>query len=196
MTYLFYILGAALLAAVAYNVYRQRKKPKQYRLNTSRVLTRQELLTQISSKYKLKSSPLAIYAIRIDRFAGIKSKFGEDIARQVTAEVGRRIQNHAKDKGGQLAHTQLHEFCLIITDLDTHHAQTVGANLCQIINDKKLPIMNHQISVSISIGCVYSARNHADLSELVTESVLLMQSASEQGRNHFEYSDMSDVAAL
>lgn len=127
---------------------------------------------------------LAILFIDLDGFKEINDSLGHSIGDQILKESARRFNTLVLAEGGYIARFGGDEFIAIIEYTSDQTADEFSKKIIGTLEEPFF-IDNNHLTMSCSIGVVYSPPEECDPEELVRKADIAMYKAKEAGRNRY-----------
>lgn len=146
-------------------------------------------------KAQRDKSKLAILFFDLDNFKEINDSLGHHIGDEVLKVVATRLQKNIR-QSDTLARLGGDEFTLLLEDLnDIYKVGEIAQNLIQILS-KVMPIKQHELYVSVSIGASIYPVDGENVEVLLRCADSAMYSAKKEGNNlfHFYKHEMTEQA--
>jgi diguanylate cyclase (GGDEF)-like protein len=131
-----------------------------------------------------------VLQLDIDNFKFINNTYGHEIGDEILKEVADRLLRHT-DENQQLGRISGDEFVLICPNI--HHRMEVDNCAQKLLSlfDEQFRIRDRSIYITVSIGIAVFPENGRDLNLLLNRAGTAVGIAKQNGKNRFEYYDVS-----
>ncbi len=140
------------------------------------------------NEYNKKQVPYCLATIDIDYFKKVNDQYGHDAGDQVLKVLALYMRKHFGS--GLTARLGGEEFAVLIHGLDTDQLYNKIDDFRREIAVSSLPAGDTQVSISVSIGVVFSSTH--TLSQQMSEADSALYVAKENGRNQIIISGSED----
>ncbi|NMH61530.1 GGDEF domain-containing protein [Alteromonas ponticola] len=160
----------------------------------TRVLNRRAFLKQVdlSNSTTYKS---CLFMIDIDHFKRINDSYGHQAGDEVLKSVARSLQAHIRhrDVVGRLGGE---EFAILLPEIDFTEAKKIAERILRGVADQLIPVNDHLLNVTVSIGVAFSHQGERDWDSLYSCADRALYQAKDGGRNLIAIHDEPLVAAI
>ncbi|NLG98962.1 MAG: diguanylate cyclase [Chloroflexi bacterium] len=129
--------------------------------------------------------PLSALMFDLDNLKTINDTYGHAIGDRALLTITEDCRKHLRrvDIFGRYGGD---EFAILLPETDTKTAVDVAQRIMQQINETALPINDHEIHFSISLGVATYTHETRDLSTLMRHADMALYEAKEKGKNRIE----------
>lgn len=141
-----------------------------------------ERLNRELGRAKTRSLPLSLMMIDADHFKSVNDQYGHDVGDRVLQMLTQacRFALRGNDVIGRIGGE---EFAVILPGLNLVRAKRIAERLRANVEDAVLPLKNHNIRITISIGLSRLCESACDCDRLMKYADCALYKAKRSGRN-------------
>lgn len=143
-------------------------------------------INQAIANAKRTNTFFALFFLDLDRFKLTNDSLGHDIGDELLQWVSKRLNSviRESDTAGRLGGD---EFIILIPYLKNKSDAINQAERIINLFSKPFDLLNHQIAVTVSMGCCIYPEDGANEKELMKNADIALYHAKEHGRNNFKF---------
>ena len=146
----------------------------------------EDTVTRAISSHQRLSHAGALVFIDLDHFKKVNESIGHSAGDQLLVEVAKRIQSVVRPEN-TLARLGGDEFVLWFESIKSMHAVAKVARTIIAVLDNPIPLQQHDIVITPSIGIALFPTDGVNTEELMRNSHTAMYHAKQLGRNNFQF---------
>lgn len=147
-------------------------------------------LRQSLSRSKRNNQKLAVMFLDLDGFKEVNDEYGHGVGDELLQQVSKRLITTLRESD-TVARIGGDEFTLIINDVES--ADSIRAIASKILSNiqETYMLQTNEFNISASIGISLFPDNSEDINTLVKQADIAMYKAKNEGKNRFEFFDIS-----
>jgi len=144
----------------------------------------EDRLEQAILKARRNKTKVGILFLDLDRFKQINDTLGHDVGDELLIAVAGRLQKQCR-QSDTVARLGGDEFVFILDNLRDRNGAEVVARKIVAAMEKVVPIGEHELHISTSIGIAIYPDDAEEIDEVIKKADLALYQAKEAGRNQY-----------
>lgn len=141
---------------------------------------------QAISMVQRASEPLTMMLVSIDHFSNVNDTLGHQIGDALLQEIAKRLSDSVRDQD-TVARLGGKEFVLVLPGTPANGAAHLATELLHNLAQAYLPVSDHDLGLTASIGIASYPDNADDFDTLFKAVEIAMHRAQAKGRNTYQF---------